>query len=161
MKRTIILNAGHSINDPDTITNTIIESIEVIKIRNRLSSLLKRNLEVAEVPDDLNLQQSIEWVNTHYEEYKKFEDGLAFSVHLNSSNSGQDYGAETYYYEGYEKSRRIAKTIIDKYCSLTRFRNRGAKPDTISNTNKSLKSNQVMMLCLRIIISIINSKRKI
>ena len=29
-----------------------------------------------------------------------------------------------------EKSKLIAKTLIDKYCDITGYKNRGAKPDT-------------------------------
>ncbi|MFA4941887.1 MAG: N-acetylmuramoyl-L-alanine amidase [Patescibacteria group bacterium] len=124
MKKIIILDAGHSLNDPGAVANNTTESQEAIKIRDKLIPLLENDFEVAMVPDDLNLIKSIEWVNNRY---KNLDDGLALAIHL---NAGGGYGAETLYFEGEEKSRKIAQTIIDKYCSLTRFRNRGAKPDT-------------------------------
>ncbi|MFH0854331.1 MAG: N-acetylmuramoyl-L-alanine amidase [Candidatus Falkowbacteria bacterium] len=132
MKKTIILNAGHSINDPGAKTNITTEAQEAIKIRDKLVPLLKQNFEVVIVPDDLNLTDSIKWVN---DRYSKLEDGLAFSVHL---NAGGGHGAEIFYYEGSEESRRKAKIIIDKYCNLTSFRNRGVKPDTSSQHKEGL-----------------------
>lgn len=125
MKNTIILNAGHNnADDCGAAANGTTEAIEAIKVRDKLNPLLKQNFEVAIVPDELNLKQSIKWVN---EQYKKLDDGLAFSIHL---NAGGGHGAEAFYYDNNEISQRIAKTIIDKYCDITGFRNRGAKADT-------------------------------
>lgn len=130
MKKTIILDAGHSLTDSGAKTNQTTEAKEAIKIRNKLSPLLKQNFEVVEVPDELNLAQSIKWVNARY---PNLNDGLALSIHL---NAGGGYGAEIFYWDGDENSRNIAKTIIDKYCWLTRFRNRGAKADTTTRHGK-------------------------
>jgi len=125
MKKTIILNAGHNnAADCGAAANETTESAEAIKIRDKLIPLLKQNFEVALVPDELDLRQSIKWVN---EQYKKLEDGLAFSIHL---NAGGGTGAEIFYYANNETSQNIAKTIIDEYCEITGFRNRGAKADT-------------------------------
>lgn len=126
MRKTIILNAGHCINEPGASTKTTTESQEVIKIRDRLAPLLKQSFDVAIVPDELDLTQSINWVN---ERYKKLEDGLAFSIHL---NAGGGEGAEIFYYTNSKASMERAQVIIDKYCNLTRFRNGGVKPDVSS-----------------------------
>lgn len=124
MEKMIILDAGHSITEPGAVANNTTEAKEAIKIRDMLIPLLKQNFEVIVVPDNLNLIQSINWVNS---KCPNLDDGLALAIHLNASGG---HGAETLYYAGEEKSRKIAQTIIDKYCSLTRFRNRGAKPDS-------------------------------
>ena len=124
MKKTIILNAGHNnAADCGAAANGTTEAAEAIKIRDKLIPLLKQNFEVILVPDELDLKQSIKWVN---EQCKKLEDGLAFSIHL---NAGGGTGAEIFYYANNEISQNIAKTIIDKYCDITGFRNRGAKAD--------------------------------
>lgn len=124
MKRKIILNAGHSLSESGAAYHSTTESKEVIKIRDKLTPLLEQSFDVIVVPDDLNLIDSIKWVNERCDD---IEDGLAFSIHL---NAGGGFGAETLYYGGDENSRKIAQAIIDKYCGLTRFRNRGAKPDS-------------------------------
>lgn len=123
MKKTIILDAGHSIKDSGASVNNTTEAKEAIKIRDMLVPLLKQNFEVIIVPDDLNLVQSINWVNSRC---PNIDDGFALAIHF---NAGRGYGAETFYYTGDEESRKIAQIIIDKYCNITRFRNRGAKPD--------------------------------
>jgi N-acetylmuramoyl-L-alanine amidase len=132
MEKTIILNAGHNnAADCGAAANGTTEAAEVIKIRDKLASLLKQNFEVVLVPDELDLRQSIKWVN---DQYKKLEDGLAFSIHL---NAGGGTGAEIFYYADNEISQNIAKTIINKYCEITGFRNRGAKAD-ITTRHKRL-----------------------
>lgn len=125
MNKIIILNAGHNnADDCGAAANGTTEAEEAIKIRDKLVLLLKQDFEVATVPDELNLRQSIKWVNNLY---KHLDDGLAFSIHL---NAGGGQGAETFYYADNEISQGIAKTIVDRYCEITGFRNRGAKPDT-------------------------------
>lgn len=126
MNKLIILNAGHSIKVSGATAYENTEAKEAMKIRDKLVPLLKQSFEVALVPDKLNLIQSIKWVK---ERYKKINDGLAFSIHLNASD-GRGYGAEALYYGGDEDSKKMARTIIDKYCEITGFRNRGVKPDT-------------------------------
>ena len=131
MKKTIILNAGHNnAADCGAAANNTTEAAEAIKVRDKLALLLKQNFDVVLVPDELDLKQSIKWVN---DQYKKLEDGLAFSIHL---NAGGGTGAEIFYYANNEISQRIAKTIIDKYCDFTGFRNRGAKADTTTRWGK-------------------------
>lgn len=124
MKKTIILNAGHSISDPGAVYNDTTESMEARKIRDYLVPLLERNFEVLVVPDNLNLIESINWVN---ERVEKLNDGLALSIHL---NAGGGDGAESYYYGNNFNSKDFTSMILDKYCEVTGYKNRGAKPDT-------------------------------
>jgi len=124
MKKKIFVNAGHSFSDPGAISNGVKEAEEIMKIRDLLIPLLKKNFEVLTVPDDLGLVESIKRVNEYMPE---LDDGLAFSIHL---NAGGGSGAEIYYYDGSLKSKKYAKTIIDEYCREMTMTNRGAKPDT-------------------------------
>lgn len=125
MNKTIILNAGHNnAADCGAAAHGTTEAKEAMKIRDKLAVLLKQNFDVVIVPDELDLRQSIVWVNN---QYKKIDDGLAFSIHL---NAGGGHGAETFYLAHNDPSKNIAKTIVDKYCEITGFRNRGAKADT-------------------------------
>jgi len=123
MKKNIILNAGHSIYDPGAISGDKVEGIEAMKIRDGLVKLLKKNFNVYSVPDNLNLYESINWVN---ERFKNLDDGLALSIHL---NAGGGNGAESIYYNGSGQSKYIASTILNEYCEITRYRNRGPLSD--------------------------------
>lgn len=124
MKKNIILNAGHSIYDPGAISRDKVEGIEAIKIRDRLYKLLKKDFNVYLVPDNLNLYESINWVNSRFD---NLNDGLALSIHL---NAGGGHGAEAIYYNGSGESKNIASVILNEYCRLTAFDNRGVMPDT-------------------------------
>ena len=125
IKKTIFLNAGHSITDSGAIYGNIIERDLNINIVKKLIPLLaKQGFIIEYVPDNLNLRKSIEWVN---QKINNINDGLALSIHCNS-NGGQ--GAETFYYTNSSTSSDIALKLILKYCEETGLMNRGAKPDT-------------------------------
>ena len=130
--KTIFLNVGHDLyKDRGVIHNGIIENEEAMKIRDLLKPLLEKHFKVYCVPDQFGLQESVKWVNGGAQ---KLNDGLALSLHLNS-NGGK--GAECFYYDWSLKGKGMAKKLIDKYCEITGFRNRGAKPDRKSRV-KSL-----------------------
>jgi len=132
MKKTIFLNAGHSVNDPGAIYNKKKEAEEAMAIRTLLVPLLQKSgFEVLTVPDNLNLTNSIKRVNQHM---KNLEDGMAFSIHL---NAGGGTGAEIFYYAGSNPSKEYAETMIDEYCKELTLTNRGAKAD-ISTRHKRL-----------------------
>lgn len=134
MKKTIILDAGHNnASDCGAAACGTTEASEAIKIRDKLIPLLEKNFEVIVVPDDLDLTKSIKWIN---EKYKTLDDGLAISIHLNAGGGGNASGAETFYYPNNEISKNIAETIIQHYCKITNFKNRGAKPDTAAAVGK-------------------------
>jgi len=131
MKPTIYLNAGHSLTDPGTITEHGKESVINQLIRDALIPELTRNsFLVMKIPDDLNLGNSIEWVN---QKTTFIDDGLALSIHC---NQGGGEGAEAYYYGNSYKSKGIAQKLIDEYCKETGLRNRGAKSDTTTHYGK-------------------------
>lgn len=126
MDKTIILNAGHSLTDPGACYHGTKEADEVRKIRDKLVPLLKKQFKVIVIPDNLGLKESIKWAN---KQAPSLESGLAFSIHLNACGNCGARGAETYFYGGSKESEAIAKKIIDKYCLITGFKNRGAKSD--------------------------------
>ena len=125
MKKVIYLNAGHSLTDPGAVSRFGKESDFNRKIRDALIPELQNNgFEVQVVPDNLNLIQSIKWVN---QRTKSLNDGLALSIHC---NAGGGTGAECYYYGGNVTSKNLASKLLSEYCRVTGLRNRGVKPDT-------------------------------
>ena len=131
IKRTIILNAGHSLSDPGAITLYGKESDFNIKIRDAVIPELKRQgFEVIPVPDDYDLKKSISYVN---EITTNINDALAISIH---QNTGGSYGAEVYYYGGSNSSKEIATKFINAYCKETGLKNRGVKSDTTTRHGK-------------------------
>lgn len=129
VQKVIFLNAGHWNEDPGAVYGTLKESKETMKIRDLLVPLLKRHFIVYQIPDNLDLNQSIAFVNRLS---SKLTDGLALSLHFNASGNGINIGdgAEALYYGWFNKSKQVAKIILDKYCEVTGFRNRGPKSET-------------------------------
>lgn len=133
-KKRIILNAGHwddpdtpHVEDPGASANGIKETIEVIKIRDRVIPLLKRaGFEVLDVPDHLNLGESIAWAN---KQAPGLNDALAVDIHLNYLSDTQARGSESFY--GHSKtSQAIADALTRNVSTELGISDRGAKPDT-------------------------------
>lgn len=124
MKTIIFLNAGHSKDDPGAVVENEKEATHNMIIRDKLIPLLERHFTVEKVPDDIDLLDSIHWVN---KKANNLNDGLAFSIHCNASKGT---GAETLYYAGSSYSKEIADISLKEYCKITSFKNRKSKPDT-------------------------------
>ena len=127
MKKIIYLNSGHSKIDPGSIQQGLNESDINMEIRDLVTPKLRANgFSVVEVPDDLNLADSIAWIN---ERALDINDGLALSLHCNCCNSS---GAETYYYGSNAKSKAIAQALLDGYLAETGLKssNGGVRSDT-------------------------------
>jgi len=133
-KRHIILNAGHyddpdtpHFDDPGATTNQVREAVEVIKIRDRVSRLLRlARFSVSEVPDTLDLRESIDWAN---QKAPSLNDGLAIDIHLNYLSDQRARGTETFYGTS-ETSEEIASLLAKGTAEAMNIPNRGAKPDT-------------------------------
>jgi len=128
----VIINAGHSDSDSGAIYDRdkglIKEAGINRKIRDQLESILLENgIGNLIVPDELDLEESIEWVNR---EFPELDDGLAISIHLNSYDDPNVGGTEAFYYEGSERSEKIARELSHQVAESMKIANRGAKPDT-------------------------------
>lgn len=125
MDKTIFLNAGHSLSDPGAVK--YVKEAEIsMRVRDLLVPELERQgFRVFQVPDNLNLNQSIKWVNSLA---KTLESGLALALHC---NAGGGTGAEAFYYAGSNKSKLLAEKLLAGYLSvIPNLKNRGVKPDT-------------------------------
>ena len=133
-KKVIILNAGHwddpdtpHIEDPGASSNGIKETIEVMKIRDRVVHYFKKaGFEVHQVPDELDLRKSIAWANT---KAPSLNDGLAIDIHLNFLSDTSARGSESFYGVS-TTSKEIASLMSAGVSVEMGIPDRGAKPDT-------------------------------
>lgn len=129
MKR-VFLDAGHYVNDSGAIAGGIKlgdkENKLTIELRDKVFDLLKNyDVEVIVVPDNLNLKQSIDWVNTQ----ARIED-IAVSVHFNTNSNSIVSGTEAYYSN--DREREIAIIFSDAVSKSLGIKNRGALHDSLT-----------------------------
>lgn len=130
-RRVVFLNAGHHTEDPGAISGKFIERDEVKKIRDACLPLFEAaGFVVMVVPDNLNLRESIAWVNRHA---KSPNDGLALDIHLNAFHSSRARGTEVFHGASEaDVMRRSAEIISQEVSKSLGIPNRGAKADTQS-----------------------------
>ena len=120
----IFLDAGHSYNDPGAMALGTSESMENRKIRDFVANGLatNKNFIIYRVPDNLNLIDSIRFVNKNYSIFDR--GGICLAIHL---NAGGGTGAEIFHHV---KDRSLkAVNFINNYCRITNYKNRGAKTE--------------------------------
>lgn len=139
MKNIIFLDAGHSVTDSGAVSGAEQESYHARRVRDELRPLLERHFTVMCVPDNLDLTQTVKWINRYA---KNLEDGYAFAIHLNSNAGKAGNGAEAWYCGGSPEgqtvkvAQKITQTIIDKYCALSGYGNRGIHSDLASRFHR-------------------------
>ena len=156
IKQIIYLNAGHFDGDPGVSGNGLTERDEVVEIRDLLIPLLKKHFKVEVCPDNKNLQQSVKWVNnlTH-----SLNDGIAFSIHMNFDPKQKASGAECFYYDWSLTGKKMANQLLQKYCDITKYKNRGAKPDRKSKGRYLWWIKKTIPWALLLEMCFINSKK--
>lgn len=140
MKTKIIINAGHWQNDSGVVVGNYIERDIVKNIRNELKLLLPNAIYV---PDELNLRQSIDWVNE-----KANPDDIAIDIHLNANKNKTIRGTECYFY----KNKELAENLSKQVSGELGIPNRGAIPDTKTWLGslgwvRQLKCHSVVLEC--------------
>lgn len=116
----VFVNAGHYLKDPGQVLNGQLEADLVMLIRNKLKIMLPK---AHFVPDELDLRESIDWINERAD-----EGDLAIGLHLNGNSNVNVSGTECYY--AYKDKMKIAEsfaTIISRELGIP---NRGAKHDS-------------------------------
>lgn len=140
----IIINAGHyddpkkaGFDDPGaTVGHDIKEAEECMRIRDLLEITLKdKGYDLAMVPDELDLSESILWANEKIEEwhnnYGSDKGVLAIDIHLNYLSDTNVRGTEAFFNEqGDEKDEEIAEVMAKKMADRLDIPNRGGRPDT-------------------------------
>lgn len=127
IKKTIYLNAGHSEMDPGAkAPESIFEHESQINMAIRdfvVPELKEQGFDVIVIPDNKTLTQSYLSVN---QATSDIDDGLALDIHCNCCGSE---GAEVYYYDSYDSSKKIAEKLLKAYCKETGIKNNKVRPD--------------------------------
>lgn len=114
----IFCNAGHHDYDPGVIVNGTKEAEIVKEVRNIIKEMKG---DYFYVPDNLNLEQSIKWVNS-----KVKGNDLAIDIHLNANSNEHIRGTEAYYSQNSEIAGVFSR-CVSKYLKIP---NRGSKHDS-------------------------------
>jgi N-acetylmuramoyl-L-alanine amidase len=130
-KKTIIINAGHHNTDPGKVVGEHNERDEVKIIRDKVVTILHKrtDFEVFHVPDNLDLNESIQWANKRVHHR---EDGFLIDIHLNASSYKSARGSEAFYAAGRSNNNgeEIAEAMSRNISETLEIPDRGAKPDT-------------------------------
>lgn len=120
----IFLNAGHNLDDVGAVGHGFNENEMNVKLRDRVFSMIKEGSdEIIQIPDELNLRESIDWVNERAE-----KEDMAISIHFNSNQSPYIHGTEAYYSN--DREREMAIVFAQEVSRSLGFRNRGARHDS-------------------------------
>jgi N-acetylmuramoyl-L-alanine amidase len=128
----IFLSAAHGglengLVDPGSIVSGTTEAREMILLRDLLvAELRSRNLEVLFVPDDLSMQQTLDWINS-----RGRNDDISLELHADSAPNPLVRGATAFYINQNDQRKRHADLLLLGLTKrLPSLPNRGAKPDT-------------------------------
>lgn len=129
MKR-IGISAGHGAGDSGAVYKNLSEAVLTQRIAKRAATILRAHgVGVVEVPDNLDLINTIRWLNSQP------VNDLVIEVHI---NSGGGTGLEVWDYAGTgNASDRAAKHVLDAMVAETRLRSRGTK-DELTNRHGRL-----------------------
>ena len=116
----LFCNSGHWKKDSGYVFQEHNERDLCQKIRDRLRDIFP---EAEFVPDDLNLADSIKWVNERAK-----PDDVAVDIHLNSNNSSLARGTSVYHRGQGDMASKLALHVSMALETI----NRGAIPDTES-----------------------------
>ncbi len=121
--KVVALSAGHQPGvDPGASYQGLVEADLNIAIVRHCADLLRfHHVGVLEVPDDLNLKETIKWIN---ERARQID--ICVEVHV---NAGRGTGVEVWHYHGSEKSKQLSQLIVDALARETGLPNRGIKDE--------------------------------
>jgi hypothetical protein len=130
----VFLSAGHGgfengRIDSGTVQGGMTEAQEMIMLRDLIRpEAQSRDLEVLSVPDDLGVQQTLDWINSRQQ-----RGDIALELHADGFPDPVFRGTAAFYIAGNRDRQRQAETFL---LSLTRrlpqLSMRGAVPDTSS-----------------------------
>jgi len=138
--RRVFVSAGHGGYDdgqidPGSIAGGTTEAQEMILLRDRLLSALQaRKVTALSIPDDLNQDQTIAWINNRAQ-----ANDVAIQLHANAALNPEARGTTVYYITNNNERRLEAERLLRSLLQqVPQFANRGARPDSMTATG-SLK----------------------
>jgi hypothetical protein len=129
----VFICAGHGGGDSGAVARNTTEAEQTVLITNKLFTLIEpdSDLTVYQVPNELDLVESIAWVNAQVaKDSLPFADCLAIDIHKNSAEVNVG-GVETWYFGGDQPSAELASRVQVK--AKVNLNDRGIKGD---NTNR-------------------------
>lgn len=125
MAKAIALSAGHGAGDAGAVYKDLQEASLTVKIvKKTLPILQAHGVQTREVPDNLNLFQTIQWINQVHS-VSPFD--LCLEVHI---NSGGGTGVEAWHYAGGGPSKTLSQHLADAMAAETGLKNRGVKDES-------------------------------
>lgn len=117
------LSAGHGAGDAGAVYQGLQEQNLTRAITNRAADILrKHSVGVVVVPDNLNLSQTIQWLNNQP------VNDIVVEVHINSGNGT---GVEAWHYAGGNNpSARLSEHLANALAAETGLQNRGIKDES-------------------------------
>ena len=141
----IFISAGHGgfengIRDNGAKVDNTTEAQEMIRIRDLIVPVLRsRGFDILSVPDDLSLQQSINWVNA-----RSKTDDIALEIHVGAFQNTDVRGATAYYIANNSERKAHAELMLLALLRrVPQLPSRGAKPDTDAGMGRLAFCRQV------------------
>ncbi len=142
----IFISAGHGgrengVLDPGTVVGGTTEAKEMIQIRDLVvGEVRSRGVEILSVPDDLNQQQSIDWINA-----RARSGDVALEIHADAFSNPTVRGCSVFYIANNNQRKQHAELLLLALLRrVPQLVNRGAKPDTATGIGSLAFCRQVV-----------------
>jgi N-acetylmuramoyl-L-alanine amidase len=130
--KTICLSAGHGAGDPGVVYKELQEANLTRVITKRAVEMLRKHgIDCLEVPDNLTLVETIQWINNRTNQID-----ICVEVHINSGVQDAK-GVEGWNYEGGDtESDKLSQFLADACSAETGLINRGIKDESQNRFRK-------------------------
>ncbi|MCY7286221.1 MAG: N-acetylmuramoyl-L-alanine amidase, partial [Cyanobacteria bacterium CAN_BIN43] len=118
------------------------EAQEMILLRDLIVQTLRsRNYDALAVPDDLSLQQTLDWVNS-----RAVIGDIALEIHANAFSDTTTRGIAVFYLANNEERKSQAELLLQTYIRrVPKMPSRGAQPDTQTGLGNLAFCRQVVI----------------
>ena len=141
----IFISAGHGggaggDSDPGAIAGGTTEAKEMIRIRDMVvQELRSRGFQVLSPPDDLDLRQTIDWINR-----RATTRDVALEIHADAVRNPSVRGTSVFYIANNSERKKHAELMLLAYTRrVPQIPRRGVKPDTTSGVGSLAFCRQV------------------
>ncbi|OLP16031.1 cell wall hydrolase [Leptolyngbya sp. 'hensonii'] len=141
----IFISAGHGgltrgVQDPGAMVAETTEAREMILTRDLIVTELRlRNLDVLAVPDDLNLTQTIDWINV-----RATREDVALEIHADAFSNPTVRGASVFYIANNDDRKAHGDLLLLALLRrVPQLLSRGARPDTATGVGRLAFCRQI------------------